>query len=36
MELLMESAGADRLWAMHQIQQPAYGYARAFALRAAS
>jgi len=29
----MEPAAADRLWAVHQIQQLAYGYAHAFALR---
>jgi SnoaL-like domain len=33
MELMMESAAADRLWAVHQIQQLAYGYAHAFAVR---
>jgi hypothetical protein len=33
MELMMEPAAADRLWAVHQIQQLAFGYAHAFAVR---
>lgn len=33
MEPVIEPATEERLWAVHQIQQLAYGYAHAFALR---